>query len=117
MEELTELERLIGILENTNPKEWTSPEAEAGNKYSTVVGDCTYVLHQEKPEQRTFKAVSPDSELVNIDVSLPPNYCVEVRKGDAILQNFAVKPFASGSEETYQRIDTLFKGISGGKES
>jgi hypothetical protein len=118
MEELTELEKLAGILENTNPKEWAIPESEAGNKYSATVGDCTYVLSKEKPEIRTFKVISPDDlNVVNMDISLPSKYRVEVRKGDATLQNFAVMPFASDSEETYRRIDALFKNLESGSQN
>ncbi|MBI4981509.1 hypothetical protein HZC30_08220 [Candidatus Woesearchaeota archaeon] len=115
MEIYAELEKLIATLENTNPKEWTIPEAGASNKYSTMVGGCTYVLSREKPEQRVFKAISPDTlEVENIDVSLPSTYHVEVKKGDAISQNFEVKPFISGSEETYQKVDALFKNLERG---
>ena len=117
MKELTDLGDLITTLESKSKEEWSILENE-GKKYSALVGDYTVVLAPEEREKRTFKAISPDDfKVVDIDISLPPKYCVEVRKGDAILHNFEVKPFASGSEEAYRKIDFLFKNIVSGKES
>ena len=119
MKELTDLGELITTLESKNKEEWSILEGDVKDKkYSTVVDECTVVLYSEVPEKRTSKAISPDTfEVENIDISLPPKYCVEVRKGDLTVNNWKVDIDAISPPETYTRVDALFERISCGEKN